>query len=250
MTVAEKIQALRGRPVTALTAYDYPMAKLMDECGVDVVLVGDSLGMLFAGFEDTTFVSMDQMIYHTSVVRRAVNHAFLVSDLSFHSYDTPAQAVANARRLRDAGAEAVKLEGGAVMIPQVRAILEDGIPVVGHIGMLPQSVREEKGYKKKGKTSEEAERLIEDARQLSAAGVAAIVVEGTVPSVAARITQASDAPTIGIGSGPDCDGQVAVIHDVLGFYPWFVPPFAKPRADFAAEFRRAIGEFLRETRGE
>lgn len=245
-TIEEKIQALRESPVTALTAYDYPTARLLDECGVDLILVGDSLGMVFAGCEDTTSVTMEQMLYHTEVVRRGVENSFLVSDLPYHSYQTPEQAVENAKRLIDAGAEAVKLEGGISVLEQVRAILDENIPLVGHIGMLPQSVREEKGYKKWGKSEDEIQQLLKDGKALSDAGVAAIVLESIIPEVAKEITAATAAPTIGIGAGVGCNGQIAVIHDVIGFFPWFCPPFAKPKADFAKQLQHAVGDFIKE----
>lgn len=248
IAIQEKIAALRKAPVTALTAYDYPTARLLDECGVDLILVGDSLGMVFAGREDTTSVTMDQMLYHTEVVRRGVNRAFLVADLPYRSYETPQQAVSNARRLIAAGAEAVKLEGGLKVIEQVRAILDGGIAVVGHVGMLPQSVREEHGYKKKGKSDPEIQQLLADARALSEAGAAAIVLESIVPEIAAQITEAVEAPTIGIGAGEACDGQIAVIHDLIGFFPWFCPPFARPKADFAEGLRVAVRDFVNEVK--
>lgn len=239
------------RPLVALTAYDYPMARLLDEAGIDLILVGDSLGMVFAGLPDTTGVTLDHMIYHTEVVARGVRQALLVADLSYGSYDSPEMTVASARRLIDAGAQAVKLEGGLGQITKLEALREAGIPTVGHIGMLPQRVREEGGYKKKGRTSPEAERLVDSARALEGAGVGAIVLESIVPDVARRITAAVGIPTIGIGSGTglDCDGQIRVIHDVIGAYPWFVPPFAKPEADVAGEIRRAVAAFQAEVRG-
>ncbi|MCB1093528.1 MAG: 3-methyl-2-oxobutanoate hydroxymethyltransferase [Verrucomicrobiae bacterium] len=237
-----------GQRLVTLTAYDYPTARLVDEAGVDLVLVGDSLGMVFAGLPDTTGVTMEHMLYHTTVVARGVRQALLVADLPFRSYETPEETVRNGRRLIDAGAHAVKLEGGAEQLPQLEALRDAGIPTVGHIGMLPQHVREEGGYKKKGKTSPEAERLVDSARALEAVGVGAIVLESIVPSVAKRITEAIRIPTIGIGSGPDCDGEIRVIHDVIGAFPWFVPPFAKPEADVAGDIRGAIAAYAAEVR--
>lgn len=239
MTTQDRIAKLRQNRVVALTAYDYPTARILDEAGIDLILVGDSLGMVFAGNPDTTSVTMDQMIYHTTVVRRGVRQALLVSDLPYHSYDSAREAVTNAQRLVNAGAEAVKLEGGLAVIEKVRAVLASGIPVAGHIGMLPQSLHREGSYKKKGKTDQEAAMLLEDARVLEEAGVFAIVLESIVPEVASEITRALNIPTIGIGAGSGCTGEIAVVHDLAGFYPWFKPPFAKPRACFADDLHRA-----------
>lgn len=235
-----------GPPIAVLTAYDYPTARLLDEAGTDLLLVGDSLGMVVLGLPDTTGVTMEMMVHHIAAVRRGVTRAPVIGDLPAHSYDTPTQALANARRLVEAGADAVKLEGGTAFIPQVRAIIEAGIPFVGHIGMLPQSVREEGGYKKKGKTPEQVDRLIADAIALDEAGAVAIVLESIVPEVAAEITRRVRASTIGIGAGTGTDGQVLVTPDLLGSFPWFRPPFAKARADIAAETRRAVAEYISE----
>jgi len=236
-------------PLTVLTAYDYPTARLLDEAGVDLILVGDSLGMVVLGLPDTTGVTLEMMQHHTAAVRRAVQRAPVIADLPFHSYQTPEQALASAQRLMDAGADAVKLEGGVALIPQVRAIVQAGIPFVGHIGMLPQSVREEGGYKKKGKTPEQGHQLLADARALDEAGAIAMVLESIVPDIARDITHSVRASTIGIGAGRDTDGQVLVTHDLVGAFPWFRPPFAKARADVAGETLRAAQEYIRETQG-
>lgn len=238
-----------GPPLAVLTAYDYPTARVLDEAGVDLLLVGDSLGMVVLGLPDTTGVTMEMMLHHVTAVRRGVRRAPVIGDLPYHSYTSPAQALENARRLMDAGADAVKLEGGVDFIPQVRAITQAGIPYVGHIGMLPQSVREEGGYKKKGKTAEQAERLIADAVALDEAGACAMVLESVVPEVAAEITRRVKASTIGIGAGTATDGQVLVTPDLLGSFPWFRPPFAKARADVAGETLRAVREYLADVRG-
>jgi 3-methyl-2-oxobutanoate hydroxymethyltransferase len=237
-----------GEKVSVLTAYDYPSARLLDEAGVDLILVGDSLGMVVLGLPDTTGVTMADMLHHLRAVRRGVKRAPVIGDLPFHSYDTPAEAVKNARRLVEAGADAVKLEGGMAMIAQIEAIIDEGIPFVGHIGMLPQSVREEGGYKKKGRTAEGADLLLADALAVDAAGACACVLESMMPDVAARITCAVGMSTIGIGAGRDCDGQVLVTPDLLGAFPWFRPPFAKARADLAAETSRAVSEFIADVR--
>ena len=237
-----------GLPLAVLTAYDYPTSRLLDEAGVDLILVGDSLGMVVLGLPDTTGVTMEMMLHHTAAVRRGVKRAPVIADLPFHSYDTPEQALANARRLMDAGADAVKLEGGRAFIPQVSAIIASGITFVGHIGMLPQSVREEGGYKKKGKTPEQIEGLIADAVALDQAGASAIVLESIVTEVAVQITQKIKASTIGIGAGSGTDGQVLVTHDLIGSFPWFRPPFAKARADVAQSISSAVHEWLTEVR--
>jgi 3-methyl-2-oxobutanoate hydroxymethyltransferase len=231
--------------LVALTAYDHPMARLVDEAGADVILVGDSLGMMVLGFPDTTLVTVEHMEHHIAAVSRAQPRALVVGDLPIHSYDTPEQALATARRLAAAGAEAVKLEGGVRQEAKVRAIIEAGIPVMGHLGMLPQRVREEGGYKKKGRTPEQSEALVEGGEALVRAGVFAIVLESVVEETARLLTGKLPVPTIGIGSGEaTCDGQIAVIHDVLGAFPWFVPPFARPEADLAGTARAALARHV------
>jgi 3-methyl-2-oxobutanoate hydroxymethyltransferase len=232
-----------GSKVCVLTAADYPTARLLDESGVNIILVGDSLGMVVLGYPDTVEVTLAEMQHHTRAVRRGVKRALIISDLPYHTYQTAAEALHSARELVDSGADGVKLEGGIAMLPQIDAIIRSGIPFMGHIGMLPQSVREEGGYKKKGKTEAEAQRLVADAKALDEAGAIAIVLEGIIPAVAAEISQAINCPTIGIGSGPACDGQVLVTHDLIGAFPWFRPPFAKAQADVAGEIRKAAAAF-------
>ena len=245
---AAKAAALRqrkgGPPVSALTAYDYPTARLLDEAGIDVLLVGDSLGMVVLGFPDTTSVTLDDMLRHTGAARRGTRRALLLADLPSHTYDSPAQALASARALVAAGADAVKLEGGRAILSQITAILAAGIPVVGHLGMLPQHVVEEGGYRKKGKSQDEADNLLADASALDEAGVCAIVLESVVPAVATTITRSISCPTIGIGSGRATDGQVRVIHDLTGAFPWFRPPFAECYHDTAATIQDAARRFL------
>lgn len=238
-----------GRKVAMLTAYDYPTARLLDEAGVDVLLVGDSLGMVVLGFPDTTLVTMEDMLHHTRAVARAHTRAPVVCDLPFASYETPEQAVVNARRLVEAGATAVKLEGGAAKAAHIAAIVSAGIPVVGHIGMLPQHVREEGGYRIKGKTPEDAQRLLEDAKAVEAAGAIAIVLELVKPEASCAIGAALSIPTIGIGSGPDCDGQVLVVHDLVGLFPWFTPKFAKPLCAAGESIRSAAAEYTLRVHG-
>lgn len=247
---AEAIRTLKGqRGISMLTAYDYPTGRLLDEAGVDVILVGDSLGMVVLGFPDTTHVTLDMMIHHTAAVARGVSNALIIGDMPIHSYDTPEQALSTAKALTKAGADVVKLEGGIRQIDKVKAIVSAGIPVIGHHGMLPQRVLEEGGYKKKGKTEEESKLILNGALALQEAGCFAIVLESVMPSLAEKITAALDIPTIGIGckakdDKQTCDGEVAVITDVVGSYPWFVPPFATQRADVAEQITRAAREFI------
>ena len=237
------IRRMKGRKIPALTAYDYPMAKLLDEIGIPLMLVGDSLGMVVLGYPDTTPVTMAEMEHHVRAAARAKPNALLAADLPYRSYDTVESAVANAQRLVAAGAEAVKAEGGRAIMPQVRAILAEGIPFFGHLGMLPQSVREEGGYHLKGKLESEREALLADAQALADAGAFAIVLELVALAVAKELTKKIPVPTIGIGSGPDCDGQILVTTDLLGTFPWFTPKFVKPRLNAADQMRAAIEEW-------
>jgi 3-methyl-2-oxobutanoate hydroxymethyltransferase len=230
----------RGEKIPALTAYDFPMTKLLDEAGVPFILVGDSLGMVVLGHPDTTHVTMAEMEHHVRAAARAKPQALLGADLPFKSYDTIGSAVTNSRRLIAAGAEFVKAEGGREILPQVQAILSAGIPFCGHLGMLPQHVLEEGGYHIKGKKEPEHQKLINDAKALTDAGAFAIVLELVTPPVAREISQAVSIPTIGIGSGDDCDGQILVTPDLIGTFPWFTPRFAKPRANGAAEIKSAV----------
>lgn len=239
----------RGERITALTAYDYPTARLLDESGIDIILVGDSLGMVVLGYEDTTEVTFEEMLHHTRAAARGVKRALLVADLSIGTYDTPERAVANARRLVEAGAQAVKLEGGVSHVPQIEAIVRENIPLMAHIGMLPQNVRLEGGYKVKGRGAIEADRLLQDARAVEAAGAFSVVLEIVAAETARLITQAVSIPTIGIGSGEHCDGQILVTHDLIGLYPWFTPKFVSPEVHVAEEIRRAARIFIDRTRG-
>jgi 3-methyl-2-oxobutanoate hydroxymethyltransferase len=238
----ETIRAMktRGEKIAALTAYDYPMAKLLDEAGVPLLLVGDSLGMVVLGYPDTTHVTMAEMEHHIRAAARAKTNALLGGDLPFKSYETISDAVANAKKLTAAGAEFVKAEGGREILPQVKAIIAVGIPFCGHLGMLPQHVLEEGGYHIKGKKDAEHQALIGDAKALADAGAFAIVLELVTPPVAKEISSLISIPTIGIGSGPDCDGQILVTPDLIGTFPWFTPRFVKPKADGAAEIKSAV----------
>jgi len=233
-----------GRPVAALTAYDYPAARLLDEAGVDLLLVGDSLGMVVLGYPDTTRVTLDDMIRHTGAVARGAKKAPVITDLPIGTYATSDEAVAAARRLVDAGAHGVKLEGGEAVLPQIRALTAAGIPVLAHLGMLPQHIREEGGYKIKGRTADEAAALRRDALAVRDAGAFAVVLEIIIPEVAAEISTSLDIPTIGIGSGDGCDGQILVLHDLVGLYPWFRPKFVTPRADLATSLSAAAREYV------
>ena len=238
----------RGEKITALTAYDYPTARLLDESGVDIILVGDSLGMVVLGYEDTTHVTLDEMLHHTRAVARGVKRALLVADLPIHTYDTPEQALQTARLLVNAGAQAVKFEGGATHAAHIAALVDAGIPLMAHIGMLPQSVRKEGGYKVKGRTREGAERLMNDALAVEAAGAFSVVLEIVAAEAAREITAKLKIPTIGIGSGEHCDGQILVTHDLIGLFPWFTPKFVSPEARAAEEIRKAARAFIYRTR--
>lgn len=235
---------MKGRePIAVLTAYDYPMAKLLDEAEFPFLLVGDSLGMVVLGYPDTTQVTMEDMVHHVRAVARAKPRGLIVADLPFRAYETPELAVQNARRLIAAGAGAVKAEGGLEIIDQVRAITAARIPYCGHLGMLPQHVKEEGGYKIKGKTAPQRDKLLADAQALAEAGAFAIVLELVTPPVAKELTQQVPVPTIGIGSGPDCDGQVLVIHDLVGLFPWFTPRFVTPKLKSAEQIRECVREW-------
>ena len=214
----------KHEPIVSLTAYDYATARIADEAGVDLILVGDSLAQVVLGYDSTLPVTMDEMLHHTRAVRRAVRHAFLVADMPFGAYHTGTRkALENAVRfVKEGGAEAVKIEGGASRVPLVRRIIDAEIPVVGHLGLTPQSVHRMGGYKVQGKTADAIDTLLRDAAALDQAGVAALVLEGIPREVATRITAEVSTPTIGIGAGPDCDGQILVFHDLAGLT--FNPP--------------------------
>ncbi|MDX2168797.1 MAG: 3-methyl-2-oxobutanoate hydroxymethyltransferase [Deltaproteobacteria bacterium] len=256
VTVPEIVKAkATGRPIVALTAYDFPFARIADQAGVDLLLVGDSLGMVVQGFDTTLPVTMDEMVYHTRMVARGRRRALLVADLPFLSYQvSPTDAVANAGRLiKDGGAEAVKLEGGAAVAETIARIASVDIPVMGHIGLTPQSVHRMGGHKvqgrKRGQAPGQRERLIDDALAVEAAGAFAIVLEGIPLDLAADITARLEIPTIGIGAGPHCDGQILVLHDVLGLGERTAPRFAKRYADLWTAAREAVESYASEVRG-
>jgi len=237
----------RGEKIASLTAYDFPMTKLLDECGVPLLLVGDSLGMVVLGYPNTTLVTLAEMEHHTRAAARAQPKALLGADLPFRTYETPETAVTNARRLVAAGAEFVKAEGGREILPQVRAMIAAGIPFIGHLGMLPQHILEEGGkYRIKGRDEAGHARLLDDAAALAEAGAFAVVLELVTPPVAREITERFTFATIGIGSGPDCDGQILVTHDLIGTFPWFTPGFVKPKLAAAAQIRDAVQAWQRE----
>ncbi|MEW6305323.1 MAG: 3-methyl-2-oxobutanoate hydroxymethyltransferase [Verrucomicrobiota bacterium] len=244
----DAIRAMKGqgRRVAALTTYDYPMTRLLDETGVPLLLVGDSVGMVVLGYPDTTHVTMDEMEHHVRAAARAQPKALLAADLPYRSYETPDMAVANARRLVAAGADAVKAEGGRDILPQIQVIHAAGIPFIGHLGMLPQHILEEGRYRIKGKDEAGRRALLDDAAALAEAGVFAVVLELVTPPVAKEITDKMPFVTIGIGSGPDCDGQILVTHDLIGTFPWFTPRFVKPRVNAAEQFRAAVQQWMKE----
>ena len=251
MTTSEKIAAITAKmgktAISQLTAYDYPTARMVDESGIDMILVGDSLGMTMLGYPDTTHVTLAHMLHHGECVARAAKNALVVLDMPIHTFDTPEQAVENARKLMSTGVDAVKLEGGRSKEAEIRAIVQVGIPVQAHIGLLPQKVKEEGGYHMKGKTDTEAEALMEDLLAVVRAGAFSVVIECTRHSVAAKLTAASPIPTIGIGSGHGtCHGEVSVFHDLVGGFPWFIPGFVTPKANIAAEILRGVAEWKNE----
>ena len=238
----------RGEKIAMLTAYDYPTARLLDQAGVPIVLVGDSLGMVVLGYSSTLPVTMAEMIHHVSAVVRGTQRTHVVADMPFMSYQASAEdALRNAGRfLQEAGAQSVKLEGGVSVAETVRRLVEAGIPVMGHLGLTPQSLNQFGGYKIQGKTPAAAVKLLNDARALEQAGAYAIVLE-TIPAPLGKlVSERLSIPTIGIGAGPYCDGQVQVLHDMLGLHPDFVPKHAKQYAHLAEEIGRAVREYLAE----
>ena len=236
------------KKITMLTAYDYPFAKIVDEAGIDAIIVGDSVGMVVQGLENTLPVTMDEMIYHTKIVSRAVKNALVIGDLPFMSYQVSIEdAVRNAGRfLKDAGASAVKIEGGAEVAPHIRAMTKSDIPVMAHIGLTPQSIHRMGGYKVQGKTEESAKRLIEEAHIVEDAGAFSLLIEAIPMGLAKKITEELSIPTIGIGAGPYCDGQVLVLHDVIGLFERFLPRFAKRYANLRDEALNAIKVYKEE----
>ena len=234
-----------GKKITMLTAYDYPTAQIVDQAGIDMILVGDSLGMVVQGVSSTLPVTMEEMIYHTKMVSRGAVSAMVVGDMPFLSYQTDkADAVRNAGRfLKEAGAEAVKLEGGSQMADAIRAIVGAGIPVMAHIGLTPQYMHTLGGFKVQGKDEATREKILADARSVQDAGAFSVVLEAIPVSLAKEIQQMLHIPTIGIGAGPDCDGQVLVLHDVLGLFDRFTPKFVKKYVNLKDQALKAVKEY-------
>ena len=234
--------------ITMLTAYDYSTAKLIDEAGINSILVGDSLGMVMLGYEDTLSVTMDDMVHHTRAVTKGAKNALVVADMPFMSYQTSVyDAVVNAGRLiKEGGAQAVKLEGGKEVCPQIKAIVDAGIPVCAHLGLTPQSINAFGGFKVQGKSEEAAKKLLEDARAVQAAGAFAVVLEAVPKKLATLITKELSIPTIGIGAGNGCDGQVLVYQDMLGMFSDFTPKFVKRYASVGEVMKEAFREYIKE----
>jgi 3-methyl-2-oxobutanoate hydroxymethyltransferase len=241
-----------GKKITALTAYDYSFAKLLDATDLDIILVGDSLGMVSLGHENTLSVTMENMIDHTRAVKQGAQRALVVGDMPFMSYQVSVeQAVTNAGRLiQEGGASAIKLEGGARMADRVQAIVQAGIPVMGHIGLTPQSVHQFGGYKVQGKNYLDSRQIKQDACDLQSAGIFALVLEGIPGELAEEITTELKIPTIGIGAGSKCDGQILVLHDLLGLNQDFVPKFVKQYAQLADSLKNAVTEYIQDVRTE
>ena len=248
MTVPEFQKRKRERKkIVVVTAYDALFTRIVEEAGMEAILVGDSLGVVVQGKKDTLSVTMEEMLYHTHLVAGAAQRALVIADMPFLSYQVSVdEAVRNAGRFLQVGAAAVKLEGGAAVVDRVQAMTRFGLPVMGHLGMTPQSVRRYGGYKVQGKEREKAESLLADAKALEAAGAFAIVLEAIPANLARVITEALSIPTIGIGAGPHCDGQVLVLYDLLGLFDEFVPKFVKPYAHLKADALQALRRYKEE----
>lgn len=236
--------------ITCLTAYDYPTARLLDEAGVDMLLVGDSLAMVVLGYENTLPVTIEEMLHHTRAVRRGTRRALVIADMPYGSFHTGIEdSVRNAVRfVKEAGAEAVKIEGGEKRLELIHRLVEAEVPVMGHVGLTPQSLHALGGFKVQGKTAEAAEQLLRDARAVEAAGAFSIVLEAVPRELAAKVTRELRIPTIGIGAGPECDGQVLVIHDLLGLHLGRQPKFARRYANLAETIAQAVGHYCADVR--
>jgi 3-methyl-2-oxobutanoate hydroxymethyltransferase len=240
-----------GEKIVVLTAYDFPSALILDQAGIDIILVGDSLGMVVLGYENTIPVTMDEMIHHTKAVSRAVKRAFVIGDMPYFSFhQTEELTIANASRfLKEAGARAVKVEGASEKrLKLISAMVEAEIPVMGHVGLTPQSIHHLGSFRVRGRDKEEARKVIEDARRLEQAGVFAVVLECIPEELAGEVTQCLKIPTIGIGAGPLCDGQVLVFHDLVGFSTGYNPKFVKKYADVQSVINRAVRQYADEVR--
>jgi len=247
-TVLE-LKRQKGARLAMLTAYDYPTARLVAEAGVDLILVGDSLGMVVLGYDSTVPVTMDDMVHHTKAARRGAPEAFVIADMPFLSYGTAADALANAARLmKDARADSVKLEGGTEVVPIVEALVRAGVPVLGHVGLTPQTASALGGYKLQGKDEAQARKIVEDAVALEAAGCWGVVLELVPAPLAKLVTERIGIPTIGIGAGPHCDGQVLVFHDLVGMFSGFTPTFVKRYAEAGASIKDAVARYAAEVR--
>ncbi len=247
MTVPEFQNKKGKQKLVVVTAYDALFTRIIEQAGIDVILVGDSLGVVVQGKPDTLSVTMDDMVYHTRLVAQSRQQALVIADMPFMSYQVSEErAIHNAGRLIQAGAMAVKLEGGGAMVDRVRSLTTVGIPVMGHLGMTPQSVNRFGGYKVQGRETTQADALLNDAKALEAVGAFALVLEAVPATVAQSITQAVSIPTIGIGAGPHCDGQVLVLYDLLGLFDEFVPKFVKPYAHLKADALQALRRFKEE----
>jgi 3-methyl-2-oxobutanoate hydroxymethyltransferase len=240
----------RGEPIVMLTAYDFPSARLTDQAGADIILVGDTLGMVVLGYDTTVPVTMDEMLHHVKAVTRGAKHAFVVADMPFMSYQTgPDDALRNAARfLKEAGAHAIKLEGGVAVAETVRALVDAGIPTMGHIGLTPQAVHQFGGWKVQGRTPQSAIRLMNDAQALERAGAFSVVLELVPAPLARLITKRLRVPTIGIGAGVDCDGQVQVFHDLLGLFEEFTPKHTRRYAEAGELIRNALAAYASDVR--
>jgi 3-methyl-2-oxobutanoate hydroxymethyltransferase len=239
-----------GEPIACLTAYDHLMAAILDRSGIDVILVGDSAGTVFAGYDTTIPMTMEQMLYHAEVVSRAVERALVVADLPFMSYQISEEdALRNAGRfIKEALAEAVKLEGGAQVCPTIRRIVDSGIPVMGHLGLTPQSIHRFGSYRIRGASGAEAQRILADAAALEEAGAFAVVLEKVPTELARRVTESLRIPTIGIGAGPDCDGQILVTHDMLGIFTKFRPRFVRRYAELDKIMASAFEQYRKDVK--
>jgi 3-methyl-2-oxobutanoate hydroxymethyltransferase len=247
-TVLE-LKRAKGARLAMLTAYDFPTARLVAEAGVELILVGDSLGMVVLGYESTVPVTLDEMVHHTRAARRGAPQAFLIADLPFLSYGTPGAALASSARLmKEAGADSVKLEGGAEVVPVVEALVRAGVPVLGHVGLTPQTASALGGYRLQGKDEETARRVLTGAQALEAAGCWGVVLELVPASLAHLVTERLGVPTIGIGAGPHCDGQVLVFHDLVGLFSGFTPTFVKRYAEAGNTIREAVKKYAEEVR--